>query len=143
MRHGEALLQQRGQMLLAEPLAPACQGRTVEGQIMAEADLAAEELHVGAVEKASAQHLIGKAVHVLEDHQAGDQPHRQGRLARSWLVDAAEPALEEGPVDPLRQQHQWVFQIDDDLQGGAEQILLALVSRRRHEHLRPGWSAHK
>jgi hypothetical protein len=110
-------------------------------QIMAEHRLAAEELHVRAVEEARAQHLVGQAVHVLEDHQAGDQPHRQGRLARSWPVHAAQAAFEEGPVDPLGQQHQGVVQIDDAVQGGAEQILLALVSRRRHGATPAGGSA--
>jgi hypothetical protein len=31
-----------------------------------------------------------------------------------------------------------MLQADDPVQGGAEQILLALVYRRRHEHLRLG-----
>jgi hypothetical protein len=106
MRHGEAFLQHGGEMLLAQPLAPACQGRAVKRQIMAEHRLAAEELHVRAVEKAGAQHLVGQALHGLEDHQASHQPHRQGRRAGSGLVDAAEPALKEGPVDALSQQHQ-------------------------------------
>ena len=137
VRHGEAFLQQGGEMLLAQPLAPARQGGAVKRQIMAEADLAAEELHVRAVEKAGAQHLVGQALHVLEDHQAGHQSHRQGRLAGSGLEDAAEPALEEGPVDVLSQPHQRMLQVDDAVQGRAEQILLALVSWGRHEHLRP------
>src|SRR5215213_3040179 len=95
-------------MLLAQPLAPARQGRTVKRQIMAEADLAAEELHVRAVEKAGAQHLVGQALHVLEDHQAGHQPHRQGRLAGSGFqatfgteplaTDRTRPSALSGPL---------------------------------------------
>ena len=95
---------------------------------MAEADLAAEELHVRGVEEASTQRLVREALHVIEDHQAGDQPDRQGRLAGSRPVDAAEAAFEEGPVDALGQQHPRMLQVDDAVQGGAEQILLALVS---------------
>ncbi|ANY79516.1 hypothetical protein BB934_15860 [Microvirga ossetica] len=93
------------------------------------------------LEEAGAQHLVREALHVLEDHQSGNQPHRQGRLARSRPVDAAQAALEEGPVDALGQQHQGMAQVDDAVQGGAEQILLALVFRRRHGATLAGWSA--
>jgi hypothetical protein len=53
-RHGKALLQQRHQALLAHPLAPAGQRRTVKGQLMLEELRAAEALVIGVLEPALA-----------------------------------------------------------------------------------------
>ena len=83
VRHRQALLDQRDELLLAQPLAPARHRRSIERQLVAEAQFAAEVLVIGVLDPAGAQHLIREIVHVLQDEQAGDQPRRQRRLPRT------------------------------------------------------------
>ena len=63
----EALLQQRLQLLLAHALAPARQRAAVQDEFVLEELLAAEELVIGVLHPALAQHLVGEVVGVLED----------------------------------------------------------------------------
>ena len=58
VRHRQALLEQGHELLLAQALAPARQRRAVEGQLVAEALLAAEVLVIGVLDPARAQHLV-------------------------------------------------------------------------------------
>ena len=123
----EALLKQRLQLLLAHALAPARQRGAVEHQAMLEELLAAEELVIGVLQPALAQHFIGEVVGVLEDGQSRHQPRRQRRPARLVLVDRAEPFLEERPVDRPRQLHQRMVHVDDRVQPRAQKIGLSAV----------------
>src|ERR1700689_3408011 len=73
----QAFLDQRDELLLAHPLAPARQRRTVEHQRVPKELLAAEQLIIGVLDPALAQNLVGKVVHVLEDRKARHQTRRQ------------------------------------------------------------------
>ena len=71
----KTFLQQGLQPLLAHALAPAGQRGAIEHQPVLEELLAAEELIIGVLHPAFAQHLIGEVVSVLEDCK----PHHQAR----------------------------------------------------------------
>ena len=86
----QALLQQRLQPLLAHAVAPARQRRAIEHQPVLEELLAAEELVIGVLDPALAQHLVGQVIGVLEDRQPRHQSRRQRRLARIVRVDRPE-----------------------------------------------------
>ena len=68
-------------------------------------------------------------MHVLEDQQARHQPHRQGRVAIATLVNLAQAAIDEAPIDLVRQPHQRVPHIDDLFQRGPEQLPLTIIPR--------------
>ena len=132
VRHRQAFLDQRDELLLAEPLAPARHRRAIERQPVAKAQLAAEVLVIGVLDPAGAQHLIRKVVHVLENEQAGDQPRRQPRLPRPGLAHRAKAAIQEGPVDQRRQPHQRVAHVDDLIEGRKQQVFLPIIPRLAH-----------
>ena len=67
MRDREAFLQQRGDLLLTQPLAPAGQRRAIERQVMPEHHLATEILEIRVLDPPVAQRLVREIVHVLED----------------------------------------------------------------------------
>ena len=127
VRHRQALLEQRDQLLLAQPLAPMRQRRTVERQLVAEAQFAAEELVIRVLQPARAQHLVRQIVHVLQDQQPGHQPGRQRRLTRSGRAHAGKPLVEKPPIDLARQPHQRMAEVDDRLQRRPQQVLLTIV----------------
>ena len=58
VRHRQTFLDQRDELFLAKPLAPAGHRRSIERQTVAEAQFAAEVLVVGVLDPASALHLI-------------------------------------------------------------------------------------
>jgi hypothetical protein len=116
VRHRQALLDQRHQRLLAEPLAPMRQGRAVERQPVAEAQLTAKELVIRVLQPARAQHFVRQIVHVLQDKQPRHQTGRQAGLARTRRADAGKALIEKPPIDLTRQPHQRMAQIDDLLQ---------------------------
>src|SRR5438477_2469538 len=95
---------------------------------MLEELLAAEELVIGVLDPALAQHLVGEVVGVLEDRKPRHQPRRQWRPAGLVLVDRSEFLLEEGPVDRPRQLHQRVAHIDDRVQPRAQKVALPRLS---------------
>ena len=80
-RHRQALLDQRRKPLLPHPLAPAGQRRAVEGQLVPEELLAAEQLVIGVLNPARTKILVGEIVHGLEDREPRHQPRRQRRMA--------------------------------------------------------------
>ena len=94
VRHRQTFLDQRDELLLAEPLAPARHRRSIERQPVAEAQLAAEVLVIGVLDPAGAQHLIREIVHVLQDEQAGDKPRRQARLPRTGLAHRTKAVIQ-------------------------------------------------
>ena len=120
VRHRKALLQQRGDLLLAQPLAPARQRRAIERRLVAEHHFAAEVLKIRVLHPAVAQRLVGEIVHVLEDEQSGHQPRRQRRLPRPDATDRTEASRQKLPIDLRRQPHQRMAKVDDLLQSGAE-----------------------
>src|ERR1700722_10522433 len=65
--HRKAFLQQRDELLLAQPLAPAGQRRAIERQLVPEYYFAAEILEIRVLDPPVAQRLVGQIVHVLED----------------------------------------------------------------------------
>ncbi|MGF6430983.1 hypothetical protein AB7M47_008101 [Bradyrhizobium elkanii] len=100
--HRQTFLDQRDELLLAEPLAPARHRRSIERQPVAEAQLAAEVLIIGVLDPAAAQHLIREIVHVLQDEQAGDKPRRQARLPWAGLAHRTKAVIQKLPVDQRR-----------------------------------------
>jgi hypothetical protein len=82
VRHREALLQQRGDLLLTQPLTPAGQRRAVKRQFMPEHHFAAEILEIRILHPPVAQRLVREIVHMFEDEQPGHQPRWQWRLPR-------------------------------------------------------------
>jgi len=127
VRHRQALLDQRDELLLPQPLPPMRQGRAVEWQLVTEAHFTAEVLVIGVLQPAQAQRLIRQVVHVLQDEQPCDQARRQRWLARTWRADAGKPAVEKPPIDLARQPHQRMAEVDDVLQRRPQQILLTIV----------------
>ena len=91
---------------------------------MLEELLAAEELVIGVLDPALAQHLVGQVVRVLEDRQPRHQPRRQRRPAGVIGVNLAEPLFQKAPVHRARQRHQRMAHVDDLVEPGAEKILL-------------------
>jgi hypothetical protein len=67
----------------------------VKHQAMLEELLAAEELVIGVLQPALAQHLIGEVVGVLEDSKPRHQSRRQRWPAGLVLIDRAELLLQE------------------------------------------------
>jgi len=132
VRHRQALLDQRHQLLLTQALTPARYRGAVERQLVAEAQLAAEVLVIRILDPARAQHLVGQVVHVLQDEEAGHQPRRQAGLAGSRLAHRAEATIEKAPIDLTRQAHQRMPHVDDLIERRPQQVLLAIVSRSSH-----------
>src|SRR5258708_38940094 len=64
----------------------------------------------------------------------GAAPWRAARIARPWGA-VAGVAIEESPVDLLRQPHQRVAQVDDLVQCRLQQVLLAIVAWSTHRVL--------
>ena len=113
VRNREAFLEQRHQLRLAEPLPPARQGRAVERQLVAEAQLATEVLIIRVLEPARAQRLVREVVHVLQDEEPGDQPCRQTRMTRSRRAHRGKALIEKAPIDRPRQPRQRMPEVDD------------------------------
>src|SRR3954453_3391795 len=132
MGHREALLQQRGDLLLTQPLAPAGQRRAIERQVMPEHHLATEILEIRVLDPPVAQRLVREIVHVLEDKQSGYQSCRQGWLPRPEATDRTEASRQEVPIDLRRQTHQRMAKVDDLLQRWTKQIVLTIVARTAH-----------
>ena len=63
--------------LFPHPLAPAGQRRAVEGQLVLEELLSAEQLVIGILDPARAQILVGEIMHVLENREPRHQPRWQ------------------------------------------------------------------
>jgi hypothetical protein len=70
---------QRYELFLVEPRAPAYHRRSIERQTVAEAQFAAEVLVIEVRDPAGAQHLILQVVHALQNELAGNKPRRQVR----------------------------------------------------------------
>jgi hypothetical protein len=116
VRHRQALLKQCHQLLFAQTLPPMRQRRALERQLVAEAQLAAEELVVRVLQPARAQNLVRQVVHVLQDEQPRYQPRRQRRLSRTRCANAGKPPVEKPPIDRARQPHQRMTEVDDRFQ---------------------------
>ena len=88
-------------------------------------------------------------MHVLENEQPSHQPRRQWRLPRPGATDRTKPSRQETPINLRREPHQRMAKVDDLLQSGTKQIVLAVVawlahgcppdseSRRRRNHEPP------
>src|SRR5580698_4068929 len=94
-RHRQALLDQRRKPLLPHPLAPAGQRRAVEGQLVPEELLAAEQLVIGVLNPARTKILVGEIVHGLEDREPRHQPRRQRRMATTTRCHPRSELLSE------------------------------------------------
>ena len=69
--HRKALLQERRDLLLTQPLAPACQRGAIERRRVLEHHFTAEVLEIRVLHPPLGQRLIGEVMHVLENEQAG------------------------------------------------------------------------
>ena len=114
------LLDQRRQLLLTHPLAPAGQRRPIEHQPVLEELLAAQQLEVWIFDPPLAQRLVREIVHVFEDGEAGHQPRRQRRPAGIIVIDRAETLFQKSPIDCARKLHQRMPGIDDLIEPGLE-----------------------
>ena len=132
VRHRKALLQQRRNLLLTQPLAPARQRRAIKRCRVLEHHFAAEILEIRVLHPAVAQRLIGEVVHVLEDQQSGHQPCWQWWLPRPDATDRTEASGQELPIDLRRQTDQRMAKVDDLLQAGPKQIILTIVAWLAH-----------
>ena len=132
VRHRKALLQQRRNLLLTQPLAPARQRRAIERCRVLEHQFSAEVLEIRILHPPVAQRFVREIVHVLEDQQPRHQPRRQRRLPWPDATDRTEASGQELPVNLRRQADQRMAKIDDFLQRRAKQIVLTIVARLAH-----------
>src|SRR2546430_1866807 len=95
--HREALLQQRADLLLTQPLAPARERRAIKWQLVPEHHFPTEVLEIWVLHPSLAQRLVGEVVHMFENEQPGYQPRRQRRLPRSQPTYRTEPSPPQGP----------------------------------------------
>jgi hypothetical protein len=136
-RDGQALLNERDQLVLAHALAPAGQRRAIKRQFVLEELLTAEQLIIRVLKPALAQDLVGEVMHVLEDGQAGHQPRRQRRASRTVRVDRPTPLLEKAPVDRPYELHERVIKVDDLVEPGSEEITLPRLPTLHWPHESP------
>lgn len=92
---------------------------------MLEEFLAAEVLVIGVPDPALAQHLIGQVIDVLENREPRHQSRRQRWMAGIICVDLAEAPFQKRPIQRPRQLRQRMIHVDDLIEPGAKQILLA------------------
>jgi hypothetical protein len=111
--HRKTLLQQRRNLFLTQPLAPARQRRAVKRCRVLEHHFAAEVLKIWVLYPSIAQCLIGEVVHVLEDQQSSHQPCWQRRLPRPDATDRTEASGKELPINLRRQTDQRMAKVDD------------------------------
>src|ERR1700719_3751067 len=130
--HRKALLQERRDLLLTQPLAPARQRRAVKWQLVPEHRFSAEILEIRVLYQPVAQRLVRQIVHVLEDEQPGHQPRWQRRLARPYATDRTEALRQKIPINLRRKPHQRMAKVDDRLQRRPKQVVLAIVARLTH-----------
>ena len=126
-RRRQALLDQRGELVFAHPLAPASKRRAVEGRLVLKEFLAAEQLKVRVLDPALAQRLVRQVVHRLEDRQTRHEPPRQRRMPGPVRIDRAEPLLQKPPVDRAAELRQRMADIDDLIEPRPEQIVLSAL----------------
>src|SRR6202011_4352904 len=124
--------QQRGDLLLTQPLAPAGQRRAVKRQFVPEHHFAAEILEIRVLYPPVAQRLVREVVHVFEDEQPGHQPRWQRRLSRPEATYRTEALRQKVPINLRREPHQWMAKVDDRLQRRAKQVVLTVVARLAH-----------
>src|SRR5215471_15606667 len=117
--HREALLQQRDDLLLTQPLAPARERRAIKWQLVPEHHFPTEVLEIRVLHPSLAQRLVGEVVHMLENEQPGHQPRRQRRLPGSHPTHRAEASRQKVPIDLPRQPHQRMAKVDDLLERRA------------------------
>src|SRR5262245_46623066 len=130
--HREALLQQRDDLLLTQPLAPARERRAIKWQLVPEHHLPTEVLEIRVLHPSLAQRLVGEVVHMLENEQPGHQPRRQRRLPGSHPTHRAEASRQTCALPISRQPHQRMAKVDDLLERRAKQVVLAIVARLAH-----------
>ena len=133
VRDRKALLQERRELLLAQPLAPARQRRAVERRARAGTPLAAEVLEIRVLHPALAQRLVASRLCMcLRMNRPATSRVGNGGCRRPAATDRAEAPVEEPPVDLPRQPHQRMAKVDDRLQRRPKQVVLTIVARFRH-----------
>src|SRR5262249_19913821 len=130
--HREALLQQRDDLLLTQPLAPARERRAIKWQLVPEHHFPTEVLEIRVLHPSLAQRLVGEVVHMLENEQPGHQPRRQRRLPRAPPTHPAEASPPEDPNDLPPPKHPRMAEDDDILEKRAKQVVLAILARLAH-----------
>ena len=132
VRHRQALLEQRDQLLLAQALPPMRQRGAVERQFVTEAQFAAEKLVIRVLQPARAQHLVRQVVHVLQDEQTPPPAASAAAAAPHPPRTPRQTARRGTPNRSPGQPHQRMAEVDDRLQRRPQQILLTIVPRLRH-----------
>ena len=130
--HRKALLKERRDLLLTQPLAPARQRRAVKWQLVPEHHFAAEILEIRVLYPPVAERLVREIVHVLEDEQPGHQPRWQRRLARPHATNRTEALRQKIPINLRRKPHQRMAKVDNRLQRRPKQVVLTIVARLAH-----------
>jgi hypothetical protein len=105
--------EQQVKLLGADALAPAGNRGAIQRHGVLEVALAAEDLDVGAVEKAGTYGGVGEAVHVLDQVQADHEAGRQPGTADALAIERAEGDGKAIPVDHARETHQGMAAIDE------------------------------
>src|SRR5262249_19220608 len=107
--HREALLQQRGDLLLAQPLAPARERRAIKWQLVPEHHFPTEVLEIRVLHPSLARRLVGEVVHMLENEQPGHQPRRQRRVPAGPTrhTELKRPARKSQSISPARRTSGW------------------------------------
>ena len=127
-------MQQRGQLFCTHALAPPGERGAIKRQFVLEEFLAAQQLVIRVFQPALAQHLVRQIVHVFEDRQAGHQSRRQRRPARDVAVDRSQLLLEEAPIDAEGQFREWMCRINDLVEPGPQQVVLAALASLLGSH---------
>jgi hypothetical protein len=70
----------------------------------------------------------------LADRQPRHQPRRQRRMVGLIRIDRAEPLFQKRPIHRARELGQQTAEVDDLVQAGAEEVLLAAVSTLVRPH---------
>jgi len=105
-------------------------------QVVLEELFAGEVLEIGVVHPAIPDLLVGQGVGVLQYQHADHEAHR---LRRATFVGKIPRQLivYPGPFDLVRQGDKRVFHVDDLVETGAEQIVVARFHLLLRSHLIP------
>jgi len=135
VRDPQALGQQKLQ-LVAEPLAPVAEVRTLVRELVLEKLKAGEVLEIRVIAPALTDAFVRQAVDVLEQQQPDDETALDPRPALV-AVERCDLAIDPVPVDLAAKLHQLVFQVDDLIQPGAKQIAFLCRLRLLRSHRSP------
>lgn len=130
----DRLGQQPLDAFLADPVAPACEGRRVNRQPMLKECLTAEMLPIRVLGPSRHDRLVGQGKSVLKIEQPRHQPRRRCRSAGVRRKEPDPFPIKGAPVNQFSKPHQLMAHVDHLDQSGAEEIIL-LPGRRSGLHV--------